>query len=364
MGRPPAFKETQKTWIIGFLKRSNISYTCPGRKDAVYVGKSVDGERQYHAKHYLLWYIKEIVPMMNEEIQKQFQPDEQFKVSYGSRVRFIKPISYMRYRDDMPETTCTCEYCENLELILSAVKLACPETQCDGSTASLMKNVMFDPLNLACVNCECDVCGIGNEFYLNLIEDVGAVEEVTYHKWVVGGKYPEKQLHMVSGQEAADEMAKQIRDFKRHNYNNIRQHIELDNLKTSLPGTNSAIVQVDFSENYDNKQRNEIQCAYFGHQSFSIYTACVWYGCHNEYPADVCLTWSFFESHHGKGPVDDIGGKVKSTVYNDVKAGLVILGDAQQFAAYANKRVQATEVVFVGSEEIHNDHPQIPGKVP
>ncbi|KAJ8027956.1 hypothetical protein HOLleu_30060 [Holothuria leucospilota] len=282
MGRPPAFTETQKTWIIGFLKRSNISYTCPGRKEAVYVGKSADGERQYHAKHYLLWYMKEIVPLMNEEIQKQFQPDEQFKVSYGSLVRFIKPIKYMRYRDDMPETTCTCEYCENLELILSAVKLACPETQCDGSTASLMKNVMCDPLNLACVNCECDVCGIGNEFYLNLIEDVGAVEEVTYHKWVLGGKYPEKQLHMVSGQEAADEMAKQIRDFKRHNYNNIRQHIELDNLKTSLPGTNSAIVQVDFSENYDNKQRNEIQSAYFGHQSFSIYTACVWYGCHKE----------------------------------------------------------------------------------
>ena len=72
----------------------------------------------------------------------------------------------------MPETTCTCEYCENLEVILSAVKLACPEAQCDGSTASLMKNVMCDPLNLACMNCECDVCGIGNEFMLCVMDDL------------------------------------------------------------------------------------------------------------------------------------------------------------------------------------------------
>ena len=34
------------------------------------------------------------------------------------------------------------------------------------------------------------------------------------------------------------------------------------------------LVICDFSENYENKNQDETQNAYFGHSSFSLYTAC------------------------------------------------------------------------------------------
>ena len=42
----------------------------------------------------------------------------------------------------------------------------------------------------------------------------------------------------------------------------------------------------------------------------------------------LCKWESYFESHHGKSPVDGIGGKIKSTIYSDVKAVQVLTGSA------------------------------------
>ena len=38
------------------------------------------------------------------------------------------------------------------------------------------------------------------------------------------------------------------------------------------------IIHADYSKNYKDKEQKEIQSAYFGHNSFSIFTAC-WYTC-------------------------------------------------------------------------------------
>ena len=37
---------------------------------------------------------------------------------------------------------------------------------------------------------------------------------------------------------------------------------------------NEILVHVDYSKNYESKHQREIQIAYFGHTSFSIFTAC------------------------------------------------------------------------------------------
>ena len=423
VGRP-SFTELQQQWIIDYLKKPNITYTCPGRKESIYMGKNAEGVSQYHPKHYLLWFLTEIVPLMNEEIVGKLPPSEQFVVSYGSLRRFVKTIKYIRFRQDMPENTCTCDICENLELLLSAIKDCCPDIPTDG--CKYIKEVLCDSLNEKCVNGICSECSDGSIFYKNVIECVEAQEEVMYYKWIHGEKYPEKVLKCGTGAEVAEELGAQTHTFRRHNYSRIRQHAELSHLKGSLPGTRNAVVQVDFSENYCNTQKDEIQSAYFGHENFTLYTVCVWYaeadeiksktyciisdclshdkflalhfnkliierirqlvpnleqvhfwsdGCASqfkskycfyflatEYPSDIRLTWSFFESHHGKGPVDGVGGKVKSSVYSDVKAGKTVINNANQFAEYANKRVHATDVFFVGEKDIAM--PELPKKVP
>ena len=37
---------------------------------------------------------------------------------------------------------------------------------------------------------------------------------------------------------------------------------------------NEVLIHVDYSESYENKPQREIQSAYFGHTTFSIFTAC------------------------------------------------------------------------------------------
>ena len=35
-----------------------------------------------------------------------------------------------------------------------------------------------------------------------------------------------------------------------------------------------SLLNVNYSENYENQQQDEIQSAYFGHATFSLFTAC------------------------------------------------------------------------------------------
>jgi len=55
--------------------------------------------------------------------------------------------------------------------------------------------------------------------------------------------------------------------FQVEYYNHLKQNLKKD----------QCIVHVDYSEGYSNKQQDEIQSAYFGHSTFSIFTVCGYY---------------------------------------------------------------------------------------
>ena len=55
-----------------------------------------------------------------------------------------------------------------------------------------------------------------------------------------------------------------VKRIQNEAYNDQKDGITVDSL----------LVHVDFAENYRNDQQNEIQSAYFGHQSFSFFTSC------------------------------------------------------------------------------------------
>lgn len=64
-GRPrKSLIDEEKEWLIEFLARADMTYTNPGRKDNVYIGK-IDGERVYKQKLYLLWNIRDILDIAN-----------------------------------------------------------------------------------------------------------------------------------------------------------------------------------------------------------------------------------------------------------------------------------------------------------
>ena len=68
--------------------------------------------------------------------------------------------------------------------------------------------------------------------------------------------------------------------WRKQNENAQVQHYcqvsELTYIKKNLK-EDKVILSVDFSKNYENKQPHEIQCAYLGHENFTIFTAACYF---------------------------------------------------------------------------------------
>ena len=64
-----------------------------------------------------------------------------------------------------------------------------------------------------------------------------------------------------------------IKTLKRHIHLKRIQNAAFNSLRANLK-SNEVLIQVDYSKNYGNKDQRQIQSAYFGQQSFSIFTSC------------------------------------------------------------------------------------------
>ena len=176
-------------------------------------------------------------------------------------------------------------------------------------------------------------------------------------------------------------------------------------------------MQVDYSENYVNKDQGQIQSAYFRQSSFSIFRACCYVnidssiinenftitseandhsrsaamscwmrvlsciqekydlaeslrihiqndGCAGQFRSRfvfILLSWFFLEHkifwyynerHHGKGPMDGVGGTIKHWVFRDVKTGKVVIKDAKHFSTYAGSTLKGITSLYMPIEEI------------
>ena len=54
------------------------------------------------------------------------------------------------------------------------------------------------------------------------------------------------------------------------------------------------------------------------------------------YP-EIALEWHYNEAHHGKGPMDEIGGTGKNTIFCKFLSGEVVIGSPEEFARNANQ---------------------------
>ena len=74
-------------------------------------------------------------------------------------------------------------------------------------------------------------------------------------------------------EEAIEVCKEEIKVLKQQIFIKRHQHPAYNQLKENLKA-GELWLHVDYSENYVNKQQNEIQSAYFGHDCFSVFTAC------------------------------------------------------------------------------------------
>ena len=101
--------------------------------------------------------------------------------------------------------------------------------------------------------------------------------EVIFAKWVVVDGHNKNVELTDSGENIAELLQDMVRSsLKSHIYNFFRQHSELKCLKSQFR-EEEVICSVDFSKNYGNKQKHEIQSAYFGNEAFTLFTAACYY---------------------------------------------------------------------------------------
>jgi len=65
-------------------------------------------------------------------------------------------------------------------------------------------------------------------------------------------------------------------------------------------------------------------------------------------------SWHYFESGHGKGPCDGIGGTAKRNADNAVKQGKSLIQDARDFFAWASANQQGIQYDFITEHEYEN----------
>ena len=76
--------------------------------------------------------------------------------------------------------------------------------------------------------------------------------------------------------EFYDEWKKMELELKEHIHRKRIQASAYNTCKIDL-ATGETLIYIDYSESYKNKQQDEIQSAYFGLSTFSLFTACVYH---------------------------------------------------------------------------------------
>lgn len=73
--------------------------------------------------------------------------------------------------------------------------------------------------------------------------------------------------------------------------------------------------------------------------------------CRHEDMFGIKAVWNYFESSHGKGPCDGIGGSAKRQASDAVKQGKVSIQDAVEFYEWASMHEKKIKYIFYTQEE-------------
>ena len=82
--------------------------------------------------------------------------------------------------------------------------------------------------------------------------------------------------------------------------------------------------------------------------------------------SSIKLTWCYNERHHGKGPMDGIGGTIKNCVYRDVMSGKCVINTPKEFADHVEKSVKGVTSLYLPVEDVlvEPDDIEVSPKIP
>ena len=181
---------------------------------------------------------------------------------------------------------CLCIACENPRLMIATSLLgdltAFAEivNKIDGSKLKLEDIVVYvscEKKDDECADLDCQICSDRMKDIFGRIkaqlEDLN-VEEIEYEQWK-SDDYSRMWTVNCSTEEFCGKLEGAIRAYLKHLHINKNQSWTFSNFKKNVP-EKSAVVQMDFSENYTFKYGAAIQANYFKQPQCTLFVACIW----------------------------------------------------------------------------------------
>ena len=395
--RSSALSVEVTTKIVEYYQRDDVSRQAPGRKDATTVRKD-DGTKTKIQTRHLTSSVMEIYAMFS---------DDEPNVKVGkSKFAELRP-KHVQLSNKLPHNVCLCKYHENFIAAINNLHGAIPGFP--PYSQALPVTFLCQSVTSDCWMNQCDACSDGQAF-ISTYGDVLQEESVaTWYVWkndadnrlcrvLEDGTTNDLQLYIQS----------LLPQFLQHCHTKREQaaayQSEREAAASEGKDTSHALIQVDFAENYTCVAQDEIQSAHWKQHQVSLFTAAVWHSgdihsyviasdniVHSKETViayvdrlldvlpsnikstsfwsdgpssqfknrfhiasiirlqnhhDIEITWNYFATSHGKGPVDGIGGSVKRHVWSQVSSRKQQVDSACTFvlAAQDMQRVKVFEM--------------------
>ncbi|CAM4974871.1 unnamed protein product [Rotaria socialis] len=222
-------------------------------------------------------YIYEIMRPINMSIKlvknklKEFDENKSVDLSRSSfadlRPVFVFSKSALAHRNWLRV------YHENVRLLLKDVDKYVDGTQCS-SLSTFTDSLVCSTNNEECMFGCCSICK--DFFSENIQENVSnSNSKITWSQWARENGRVEKKEFSGSVDEAILMFKSKIEFFLFHVYIKREQSKYFEKLKTEVIDE-KILLQVDFAENFNMKEQDEIQSAHWNTKPLSIFTAFVW----------------------------------------------------------------------------------------
>ena len=224
-----------------------------------------------------MWPLKDCLEILNgnslgegDSFVKAFEKKLPFSLFY----KFLKKNKQYIYNKAIPQYSCLCETCENTCLMARGLSTTCKTKKIPTSVHELVEEYSCSEAE-SCMHGNCDDCsthGLGENDFQSEDSSDDAADDIciNFHQWKKNDQgYLAKMMVSYQLDDALELWQQKIARLKQHIFIKRIQFAEIQKLEENST-ENQLLIHL-------NQQQNEIQSAYFGNKSFSLFTTCSYY---------------------------------------------------------------------------------------
>ena len=249
--------------VIVFYQSDDYSHMCPGKKE--YVSVRIDGEREQKQKHLLLVNLKEL----HLEFIHKSTGDE---ISF-SKFCELRPKWCVTVNSRGMHSVCVCQQHQNVKLLMAAIPDNCDYKE-------YLAKLVCSIENRTCMMQSCDSCP-GKTTLIEYLTELFSTNDfdmddiINYKQWMHTDRTNLVSLQ-ISLQEFIDAICDAIDSLRQHHFVAKSQSSYLHTLKKNLP-QDTAIVLLDFAENYSFLIQDAIQCFYWDNSQATLHPFAIYH---------------------------------------------------------------------------------------